>query len=353
MREWGRFCKQNGKKPKKFPRDVPHRWNSTYELLNQSFSYKELLCTFFANYVPQSNLYPQEWDICKRILDLLKVFNNATYTLSGVYYPTTHLFLTECLNIVDIFQENEGDNQLGPTIIAMRTKWMQYYTKIPIIYLVACVLDPRTKMEGLLDDLNSYYECLHLIETVNIRDIEKEVKDIIVELYNDFCNRYNIVGDSGTSSQVSGMQGKHLGRGSRNLINRQKRQKGIMGNISEIEIYLTTEFEFPQSDGIDFQILKWWNNHSTQFPVLAHIAKEILVTPCSTVAVEQAFSIGGNILDDRRSRLSPDSVEVQICVDDWTKAAYRQQEMDRNIESEFFNDEDITGTGTTATGSDD
>ena len=129
---------------------------------------------------------------------MLKVFNNTTYNLSGVYYPTTHLFLTECLNIVDIFQENEGDNQLGPTIIAMRTKWMQYYTKIPIIYLVACVLDPRTKMEGLLDDLNSYYECLHLIETVNIRDIEKEVKDIIVELYNDFCNRYNIVDDSET-----------------------------------------------------------------------------------------------------------------------------------------------------------
>ena len=97
--------------------------------------------------------------------------------------------------------------------------------------------------------------------------------------------------------------------------------------------------------------LTWLINRLNIFELstfLAHIAKEILATPCSTVTVEQAFSIGGNILDDRRSRLSPDSVEVQICVDDWTKVAYRQQEMDRNNESEFFNDED-----TTATGSDD
>ena len=33
-------------RPKGFSRDVPTRWNSTYELLNDSNAYKELFCDF-------------------------------------------------------------------------------------------------------------------------------------------------------------------------------------------------------------------------------------------------------------------------------------------------------------------
>ena len=53
------------------------------------------------------------------------------------------------------------------------------------------------------------------------------------------------------------------------------------------------------------------------------MAKQILVTPVLTVAVEQQFSAGGNILDATRSSMSPDSIEAQAChastwrVDTW------------------------------------
>ena len=58
-------------------------------------------------------------------------------------------------------------------------------------------------------------------------------------------------------------------------------------------------------------------------PLAGHIpdlgcdmAKQILVTPMSIVVVEQQFSAGGNILDPSRSSMSPDSIEVQSCLDD-------------------------------------
>ncbi|KAK2638850.1 hypothetical protein Ddye_026645 [Dipteronia dyeriana] len=78
----------------------------------------------------------------------------------------------------------------------------------------------------------------------------------------------------------------------------------------------------------------------------------ILATSVSTVAVEQEFSAGGNILDARRSLLSPESIQVQVCFDDWTKAGYRQQEMEPEVIYDFFDDDHTTGTGTGTDGSD-
>ena len=65
------------------------------------------------------------------------------------------------------------------------------------------------------------------------------------------------------------------------------------------------------------------------------IAKEILASPVSTVAVEQTFSSGGNILDIRRSTLYPSSLEAQACVDDWSRAELRRQQ--QNEPNDFEN----------------
>ena len=60
MKEWYIFCRAHNKRPKKFPRDVPTRWNSTYELLNELFAYSELLCYFIVTHVSEVSLYQQQ-----------------------------------------------------------------------------------------------------------------------------------------------------------------------------------------------------------------------------------------------------------------------------------------------------
>ena len=74
------------------------------------------------------------------------------------------------------------------------------------------------------------------------------------------------------------------------------------------------------------------------------MAKQILATPVSTIAVEQQFSAGGNILDPTRFSMSPDSIEAQSCLDDWTKAVFRQQEKKHEQTYEFFENEQTTDT---------
>lgn len=96
-------------------------------------------------------------------------------------------------------------------------------------------------------------------------------------------------------------------------------------------------------------MLDWWNRHQNTYPILSQIAKSIFSCSVSTVAVEQAFSAGGNILDETRSSLHPTSLEAQVCVDDWTKAALRQQEFERNADEEDLYEFTTDGTGSTST----
>ncbi|KAE8670967.1 putative transcription elongation factor SPT5-like protein 1 [Hibiscus syriacus] len=58
-----------------------------------------------------------------------------------------------------------------------------------------------------------------------------------------------------------------------------------------------------------------------QFPILAAMARDLLTVQASTVASESAFSVSGRVISQRRSRLSPESVEVCICLKDYLDGA--------------------------------
>ncbi|KAK3221678.1 hypothetical protein Dsin_008703, partial [Dipteronia sinensis] len=122
---------------------------------------------------------------------------------------------------------------------------------------------------------------------------------------------------------------------------------------SELESYLSTSFGFIEdTEDKKFDILHWWKEHERYFTILAMIAKQILSTPVSTVAVEQQFSAGGNILDPKRSLMSPKSLQIQTCVEDWTKAQYRQQEIDQEEPYDFFKDDELAESRTDEHGND-
>ncbi|KAL6542325.1 hypothetical protein OROMI_023927 [Orobanche minor] len=100
----------------------------------------------------------------------------------------------------------------------------------------------------------------------------------------------------------------------------------------ELENYLTTSDlgALERGPGGNNNLLKWWTKRSTIFHVVATIAKEILTVLASTIFVEQAFSVGGYILYERRSRLTPQNLEAQTLLNDWVKAELRQQEVNYN-----------------------
>ncbi|KAM0017990.1 putative HAT dimerization domain, ribonuclease H-like superfamily [Helianthus debilis subsp. tardiflorus] len=83
---------------------------------------------------------------------------------------------------------------------------------------------------------------------------------------------------------------------------------------SELEMYLD-EQRIDLSQNV--QVLDFWKAHAYCYPNLCRMARDVLSIPVSIVASEASFSIGGRILDQYRSTLTPQIVESLICSQDW------------------------------------
>ncbi|KAL6584212.1 hypothetical protein OROMI_003501 [Orobanche minor] len=71
--------------------------------------------------------------------------------------------------------------------------------------------------------------------------------------------------------------------------------------------------------------LSEWNDYQedlSQKRTSCHDCEGNTSCPASRVSVEQAFSVGGYILDERQSRLTPQNLEAQTLLNDVVKASY-------------------------------
>ncbi|KAK2638505.1 hypothetical protein Ddye_026300 [Dipteronia dyeriana] len=203
--------------------------------------------------------------------------------------------------------------------------------------------------ECLQDYLTHYYNSLG-IET-DVLSCCNSVKTLLYELYDEYLKIYgpslniSVSQPQPTSDgTTSSLQFKLKSLGDRLFSQRAKKLRASSSSSnthSELDRFLEVNHVFLE-DKISIQ--GWWKDYEQEYPISAIIAKQILGTPVSTVAVEQEFSAGGNILDPKRSVLCPQSLEAQACVDDWTKAKFRQQELEPEIVNDFFEDDQTTGT---------
>nr|XP_025675752.1 zinc finger BED domain-containing protein RICESLEEPER 2-like [Arachis hypogaea] len=114
---------------------------------------------------------------------------------------------------------------------------------------------------------------------------------------------------------------------------------------SELDRYLNEDCE-PDDKPLD--ILGWWKVNSNRFSILANMVRDILAIPVSTVASESTFSMGGIIIDQYRSSLTPKMVEALVFTEDWLKGDFfyclapENFEEFEKVEQDLILSEDIT-----------
>ena len=59
-------------------------------------------------------------------------------------------------------------------------------------------------------------------------------------------------------------------------------------------------------------MLAWWSQHGHIFPRISVLAKKYLAVPASSVPAERVFSLAGNLVNKKRARMSPDTIDTMI-----------------------------------------
>ena len=68
-----------------------------------------------------------------------------------------------------------------------------------------------------------------------------------------------------------------------------------VGCSNEVDKYLVENCDGRRD--VNFEVLGWWKDNSSRYPMLSKVAKDVLAVPVSTVASESTFSTGGRIVD--------------------------------------------------------
>jgi hypothetical protein len=138
-----------------------------------------------------------------------------------------------------------------------------------------------------------------------------EIHDTVQELFNEYYHRMNQPRGGGVSSR----SGAALDADDNDPLDDWNEHLNSQIS-SDLDDYLG-EVLAPRKD--DFDILDWWMKHTTQYPTLAAIARDVLAMPASTVQSEAAFSSSGPVIPKHHITLSIKTIEALVCTRDWTR----------------------------------
>jgi hAT family C-terminal dimerisation region/Domain of unknown function (DUF4413) len=177
---------------------------------------------------------------------------------------------------------------------------------------IASVLDPRFKLLSV----DFTFKRMYSAEEVGTRN--EKVIGTLKSLYEKYLNEHiaSKVTASTSNPIVSNLVSRKMMRKDDNFYVYLKSVGVENPPKSDLEVYLGEPIYMVEVEN-SFDVLKWWTQNCNKYPVLSKLARDVLCIPITTVAFESAFSAGGRVLDDYRSSLKKDMVEILICGGDW------------------------------------
>ena len=82
--------------------------------------------------------------------------------------------------------------------------------------------------------------------------------------------------------------------------------------IDEFKVYLSLPLVCE-----NINPLEWWKINHSQFPTLSNMARDYLAIPATSVASEECFSLGKNLITDKRNCLAGKTIRNCMCLRSW------------------------------------
>ncbi|KAJ3709069.1 hypothetical protein LUZ61_012774 [Rhynchospora tenuis] len=310
-------------------------WNeNSTRLLKDILIYREVFSGYYARTETDQFifsgicLYSFHWQILELMLDISGLVNCAINEFRSFKHPSSHLYLRNIFEIVDMIaikKKNSGCIcQDGECRVHdweyLRDQFVHFVTEAADIFIVAGVLDPRLKL--------SFFEyCMK--EMGNFIGLEKTVsgyREIVNKFFSEYAKKD---ADFVSPSLVGNIDMQDEG----NLLNNntyrpptkitERFSQHIRGLcvISELDEYLGEKVI--DIEDVDFDLLGWWKQNQSRFPILSRMARDILAVPACPYWVTDTINILKGREDDyfedleALNEVDRHLLEAEICSKDW------------------------------------
>lgn len=258
-----------------------------------------------------------DWDNARKMTEFLEHFYKLTVRVSASLHCTAHIFFHEIADVIILLRqwcesEDSLRKDMAKRMIAKYNKYWGDHKSFNILIFIAVSLDPRYKLSNYIK-----IAILEMFGETQGQVVWTEIRKTLRELFEEYGKIYAPSDKVQPSNEAQEPEARGTSLMKSLIAKKMKTSTcGITASKSELEKYLSEENE---EDGDKFNILEWWKVNSSRFPVLSHLARDVLAIPISTVASESAFSTGGRILDQFRSSLTPFMVQALVCTQDWLR----------------------------------
>lgn len=286
------------------------RWNSTYLMIKRAIKLKNAIQLYQSNddgLDEDDVLTKDDWIQLTEMLALLEPIYEASLHVQSTpdHLKQTHGALHEVLTSMDYILttlEAAKNTTTYTDTVHFRTSvnlgWQKldrYYAKTDLnpAYIMAVFLHPHYRQ--------------HWFEAHWKRDDCESAADVVNAVYMDAKRRYNTCVPRRTSPVA--IRKKELeGFAAHCNVSRRKR----FDDDDDLD-----RWRHEEQAPYDVNPLAWWRENEHRYPILKHLAFDLLAAPASTAADERLFSIAGNAVNEERPHTQAELAQAAQCVRSW------------------------------------
>ena len=286
------------------------KWNSTCDMLERSFKLKDAIELYQAQYrndndepiAEQDLLTNDDWLELRELLEILKPLKQVSLELQHDGKDCNRGSLWQSLSAIDylmtklealkVKQRYLPDTHFKAAVNLGWKKLDEYYElsdKTPA-YRAAIFIHPAKKLAWF----EAKWTAMHPTWIT-------KAKKAIYSLYSEYKRRY---ADEAIIASVSAE------------------------DLTDFERYNLLEDEHSLNDDMERYIreerapkdtnpLAWWCSNHHRYPILRHMAFDLLAAPASSAADERTFSIASHSLNEERYNTLADLAEATQCCRSW------------------------------------
>jgi len=280
--------------------DISTRWNYTFFMIERAIEIKPFLAHLSTNNLQiLANNWPtsSEWLILNDLLDLLAPFALATKVISAASYPTVGEVKWLFLGIKNHLERPRDNNYpLRSHVNEMKLVFNNYFEQLNHSLHIPSFFDPRYKKSayGRMTQENILRPIQVAMDDYKNSDTTPTEGNIV----QDLQYRVNNLTTSETRNYFQSL-----------FMPNDQNQRFI---TNELDMYFNSN---PPS--LEIMPLEWWKIHSSEYPILARMAKDYLTVMSTSVPCEQLFSVAGKQITQTRNRLHPDTTRACLCLKSW------------------------------------